>query len=398
MNNNKGMKPNKEGNKIAIFSFFSGAGFLDLGFEAEGYDIVFVNEIYKPFMDGYKYSRKKLGFHEPRFGYSEKDIKIIKEKGSGRLKELVAKARETYELVGFIGGPPCPDFSVAGKNKGRTGKHGILSEVYVDLIANQKPDFFLFENVKGLWRTKIHRQFYEEMKQRLEKAGYSLTEKLINSLEYGAPQERERILLLGFLKMKIGTAENFPWNAARKFKIEDVATRSWPGTEKFGQPKRNKPADIIEELSIQYWFEKNKVEEHPNAGHVFKPRAGLSRFETVEEGDVSKKSYKRLHRWRYSPTAAYGNNEVHLHPFLPRRLTVAEVLAVQSLPRKYELPDTMSLSDMFKAVGNGVPYVAARAIAKTIRNFLQLGDEQAHRPKSGSSNKPTTKGKVVSIH
>ena len=65
-----------------------------------------------------------------------------------------------------------------------------------------------------------------------------------------------------------------------------------------------------------------------------------------------------MHRWRYSPTAAYGNNEVHIHPYKPRRISVAEALAIQSLPAIFELPETMTLSDMFKSIGNGVPFLA----------------------------------------
>jgi DNA (cytosine-5)-methyltransferase 1 len=95
------------------------------------------------------------------------------------------------------------------------------------------------------------------------------------------------------------------------------------------------------------------------------------RFKSVPEGDDSKKSFKRLHRWRYSPTAAYGNNEVHLHPYKARRLTVAEALAIQSLPKNFVLPPDMTLSDKFKAVGNGVPFLAAKSVAATINNFIK---------------------------
>lgn len=67
-------------------------------------------------------------------------------------------------LTGFIGGPPCPDFSVAGKNKGRDGENGRLSQSYIDIILEMKPDFFLFENVKGLYRTSKHREFFDHLK------------------------------------------------------------------------------------------------------------------------------------------------------------------------------------------------------------------------------------------
>ena len=95
-------------------------------------------------------------------------------------------------------------------------------------------------------------------------------------------------------------------------------------------------------------------------------------METIEEGDVSKKSYKRLHRWRFSPTVAYGNNEVHLHPYRIRRISVAEALALQTLPKEFALPSDMTLTNKFKTIGNGVPYLLSYGIARTIKDFLEV--------------------------
>ena len=92
---------------------------------------------------------------------------------------------------------------------------------------------------------------------------------------------------------------------------------------------------------------------------------------SIEEGDVSKKSYKRLHRWRYSPTVAYGNNEVHLHPYRVRRISAAEALSLQTLPKEFELPPHMTLTNKFKTIGNGVPYLLSYGIAATIKDYLE---------------------------
>ena len=97
------------------------------------------------------------------------------------------------KLIGFIGGPPCPDFSTAGKNRGENGENGQLTSVYVKLITKYKPDFFVLENVKGLVQTKKHKEFYERMKRKLYRAGYSLFDSLENSLEYGVPQYRDSL-------------------------------------------------------------------------------------------------------------------------------------------------------------------------------------------------------------
>lgn len=354
-----------------LFSFFSGAGFLDLGFEDEGFEVVFVNEIYEPFATAYRYSRQVKGRLDPVYGFSIESIeKLLTRRNLEKLKANVQSSRQAGAIVGFVGGPPCPDFSIAGKNLGKNGENGRLSKSYIDLIVKAKPDFFLFENVRGLYRTKIHREFFDALKRSLVKAGYSLEEKLINSIEYGAPQDRERIILIGMLKpRKEQFLSELDWATETVFDKQEVFSRNWP-TEQVPRKFRKQPVGLPLELSVQHWFDRNNVTKHPNQKHVFIPRAGLARFTTVFEGDVSKKSYKRLHRWRYSPTAAYGNNEVHIHPYLPRRISVAEALAIQSLPREYELPAALTLSAMFKAVGNGVPYLAARGIARMIKKSL----------------------------
>lgn len=366
--------------KPIIFSFFSGSGFLDLGFETSGFDIRFVNEFHKPFLDAYIFSREKMKLPSPQYGYHLGSIEdYVYGDKSQELKHLVDKAK-VDALTGFIGGPPCPDFSVGGKNKGSKGDNGKLTKVYIDAIIQNQPDFFLFENVKGLWRTVKHREFYDEMKVLLEKSGYVLTDRLTNSIEFGVPQDRDRILMFGIHKNHVGSLANaeleqdFHWEREVKFDKNVVLDKKlWPDTSPYNEDSSlNLPKSLekFKELTAQYWFDKNDVYQHPNAKHHFTPRQALPRFESIPEGDDCKKSFKRLHRYRYSPTAAYGNNEVHLHPYKSRRLSAAEALAIQSLPKEFELPGTMSLSNMFKTIGNGVPYLASKGIAETIRLYL----------------------------
>ena len=357
----------------SIFSFFSGAGFLDLGFETSEFQVCFVNEIKESFLEAYKYSREKMDINHPIYGYSNTSIeKYLSGEDNNFLKKCIKNEKSKNKLVGFIGGPPCPDSSVGGKNRGRHGDNGRLSGIYAELICSLKPDFFLFENVKGLWRTKRHREFYDELKATLHKSNYITSDNLVNSIEYGVPQNRERIILFGIKKSIVKnqkSIDNFNWNYKVLYEKEKVLSLQWPVKNKFQAPIIfNK--ELPYSLTVDYWFEKNTVENHPNARDQFKPKAGLEKFLRIAEGDDSKKSYKRLHRFRYSPTVCYGNNEVHLHPLLPRRISVAESLALQSLPRQFELPPDMSLTDKFKTIGNGVPYLLAKGIADTIYNFL----------------------------
>ncbi len=370
-----------------IFSFFAGSGFLDLGFETSGFKIVYVNEIFSPFMEAYRYSRATLNLPSPEYGShhgEEGDVtKLTEGLQAIRLRELVKDCRKSSDIVGFIGGPPCPDFSVGGKNRGHLGDNGKLSASYVELICQQQPDFFLFENVKGLWKTKKHRLFFEALKQNLNQAGYVLTERLINAIEYGVPQDRERIILIGFrsqlikdMGIKLNNKQvilegTFPWKKHILYHKDKVFSDNWSQSQPFKEDSILPcPDGIPQELTVEYWFRKNDVLNHPNSQHYFQPRAGIKKIVTIDEGDNSKKSYKRLHRWRYSPTACYGNNEVHLHPYKVRRISAAEALAIQSLPANFLLPENMSLTNMFKTIGNGVPYLASKALAQTILEFL----------------------------
>lgn len=366
--------------KLKIFSFFSGCGILDLGFENAGFEIDLVNEFYQPFMEAYRYSRRKMNIPEPSFGFFNTDVNIfLKGEGKEKMKMLMKEARADGSLVGFIGGPPCPDFSIAGKQKGKDGDNGKLTLSFFNLIARHKPDFFLFENVKGLWKTARHRAFYDEMSELAKSKGYCISDRLVNSLEFGVPQERERILMVGVKKTLLKKSHYsedlhliaFPWEMNMKYSLEDIKAIPWPDKEPFIEDSvKQCPSGIFEELTAEYWFKKNDVEHHPDAGRYFTPKAGLIKMQEFQEGDSDKKSYKRIHRWRYSPTVAYGNNEVHLHPYKARRLSVAESMSLQSLPKEFCLPPEMTLSNCFKTIGNGVPYLMANGIAISIREYL----------------------------
>lgn len=356
---------------------------MDLGFDLlPYYDIVYVNEFHQAFNDIYKYSRNKLNIGLPKYGHHVEDVTDLLETAKLNELKLLINESKKERVTGIIGGPPCPDFSVAGRNRGKDGENGKLSGTFNKIICETKPNFFLFENVKGLYRTAKHRAFFDQLKKQFKKAGYFMTERLVNAIEYGAPQDRERILLVGVHKefaKKIGLATKegelmgFPWGKYQKYSIEDIRNCAWPTTSPYHENVATPiPEGIIKELTVQYWWEKNDVLNHPNANMYFNPRAGIVRFSTKDEGDDLKKCFKRLHRWRYSPTAAYGNNEVHIHPYKPRRISVSEALAIQSLPKEFELPNNITLTDAFKTIGNGVPYVLADAVAKSIYDYLAV--------------------------
>ncbi len=380
--------------EIPLLSFFTGAGFLDIGFLQAGFNIIWRNEYNLTFVRGVEHAMA----HMPLF---HGDNKIH---STASVTELTADqvAREAFHnlprpgIFGVIGGPPCPDFSNGGKHRGREGDHGKLSQVYVDLIIELQPTFFLFENVPGLLLNEKHRQFFCELLHKLAR-DYFIDLNVLNALEYGVPQDRERLFLLGFLKRWVAQNEDVPFQIGSKdwgisplpierqrsrtlvreqhwfpwpqYLYEEAKTRyNWPGRSPFGADAE-KPEGIPDELMVgSYISDTEGLAQLPNGCDAFQPKS--AKFTSIAEGDVTKKSFKRLHRWRYSPAAAYGHNEVHLHPTEPRRLTVREALRIQTVPDIYIFPQSMSLSTKFKMIGNGVPVKLAQAIAESFATFL----------------------------
>ena len=244
--------------RIKIFSFFAGAGFLDLGFErAKDFDVVFVNEYSPVFNKIYQYARRKMGIGKPRLGHYVCSIESL---DTPAFSSQVNKEKQT-SIVGFIGGPPCPDFSVAGKNKGRDGEHGKLSKTYVDLICKNMPDFFLFENVKGLYRTRKHREFFDELCEQLKDHQYLLTYRLVNAFEYGIAQDRDRLILIGIKKELAdklnkkydrGQLTDFPWDMNKKSSREEVMAYKWPDCDEFiAHSEKEAPLGVKKELKFQ---------------------------------------------------------------------------------------------------------------------------------------------------
>jgi len=373
-----------------ILSFFTGAGFLDLGFSLSNFSVVWRNEFCPKFVEGFEYGMASMGRKD-----KINNTHSIVDTGPNQILKEAFNGLPRPEVFGVIGGPPCPDFSVGGKNKGQKGERGKLSLIYTHRILELQPTFFLFENVPGLLRTKKHRQFLINLMGLFSKH-YLLDLRIVNALDYGVPQDRERMIMVGFHKKWMtktlhvsakkadiynssliahfkNSSDNltqgwFPWNKGKKYENVKKAF-PWPTTNPFGADVK-KPSGLPEDLMVGPLICDQKViRKLPNGDEAFVPYS--ERIKIILEGDVSRKCFKRLHRWRYSPAAAYGNNEVHLHPVLPRRLSVREAMRIQTVPDSYAFPKKMSLSHKFKTIGNGVPVRLATALAEGFSGVLK---------------------------
>lgn len=390
---------------VPVLSFFTGLGLLDLGFHKAGFKSVWHNEFDSDFIRGFNFGMSSFGL----LGCEAlvQNCESICDVGPNQiLKEAFGTAGKP-ELLGIIGGPPCPDFSVGGKNKGYEGDRGRLSQVYVSRILEILPTFFLFENVPGLIRTAKHCIFLRDLLSQLS-SQYQIDLSIVNALEYGVPQDRERLIIVGLNnswlrsngrkviknqsvdllieQTKKGktsdkdhkSSQSIHWMPWEKFRAHPNAKEkySWPDTSQFGlNPIR--PPGLPECLMVGPLIcDSERLAVLPNGNEGFIPYS--NRFKTVDEGDVSKKCFKRLHRWRYSPAAAYGNNEVHLHPIEPRRLTVREAMQIQTVPESFALPPEMTLTSKFKTIGNAVPVRLSQSIAYALKDVILSIIKGAH--------------------
>lgn len=389
------MKKALANDTVPILSFFTGLGLLDLGFNKVGFEGIWHNEFNMDFIKGFNYGMSSIG-KTGRAALIQNSQSIV-DIGPNQILREAFGDNGRPELFGMIGGPPCPDFSVGGKNRGREGDRGRLSQVYVSRILEIQPTFFLLENVPGLLRTAKHRAFLRELLGQLS-SKYRLDVRVVNALEYGVPQDRERLFIVGLNntwlrrhKRRVVRKQNLdlliehargrggrdnrpkgqghwmPWDLLRTY--PDAKTKyQWPDTSPFGSNPSCPPGAPKCLMVGPLICHQNRLVSLPNGNECFVPYS--DRFASVSEGDVSKKCFKRLHRWRYSPAAAYGNNEVHLHPVEPRRLTVREAMQIQTVPENFALPPEMTLTCKFKTIGNAVPVRLAEAMAASLKKVI----------------------------
>ncbi len=367
---------NRIEHKIPILSFFSGGGFMDMGFEQAGFEVIWTNEYDEVFAKlhaaGITSWRKSKGNGIKAEIFNTKSINDIKSEDI--ISEAFPNGKPKH--FGMIGGPPCQDFSMNGSLKGFDGERGKLTIVYFDKILDLKPTFFVMENVTGLTKRKETKEFLQSILNRVEKE-YHVDYDKLNSLNYGVPQHRERVFFIGIRKdcidkkviEKAQFGKWFPFQVNEKF--HNAATKyKWGKQTPFGN-KPKKPDGIPFELFVESCLVPiSKMDVIPNANEVFNLQKPFAELIKIDEGETNRPSFKRLHRYKYSPTACYGNNEVHLHPYLNRRLSAREALRIQGVPDEYVLPNEISLSKKFKMIGNGVPVPVAKAIAESLKIFL----------------------------
>jgi DNA (cytosine-5)-methyltransferase 1 len=187
--------------RFAIGGFFAGAGGLDLGFKNAGFDTVFANE----------FDKKITPTFRANFPETHLDDRSLFDVPFSDIPD---------DLVGIIGGPPCQSWSLGGLGKGLSDKRGEVFIRYINVIAQKKPHFFLAENVKGMLASS-RKDDLQTILDEFDKLGYNLTYKLLNAADYSVPQDRERLIFVGYRK-DLGKEFVFPEPHAKKVTLKDA--------------------------------------------------------------------------------------------------------------------------------------------------------------------------------
>ena len=382
-----------------IVSLFSGCGGLDLGFIKAGYDVIWANDL---FIDAVKTYQKNIGNH------------IV----LGDITKI-SSSEIPNDFDVLLGGFPCQGFSVANIKRNMNDKRNFIYKEMLRIVEDKKPKFFLAENVKGLLSMdngKVIKMIIDDF----SKLGYQVDYKLINSADYGIPQQRERIIIIG---NRINVKNIFPITTHKNRYItveetvkdlKNVRTRDVSFIEKgnaiynhiartnvhdkfWGRKHKINQYDICDYL--KYWrgvkgISTKKIDEHfgykHTAGHWFRkdnnsgsiPKPNdwwklkkLLGFDNKYDKQVTELELKeikfeqslRISNWnKASDTITATGPEIH--PNKKRRMSVRECARIQTFPDDFIFYG--SLGNMYKQIGNAVPVLLSKKLAETIKCYF----------------------------
>jgi DNA (cytosine-5)-methyltransferase 1 len=360
-------------NNKTFVSLFTGAGGLDVGFEAAGFECLFASDSMKEASDTYQYNF-------PRVPFAHKDIRLL---NSAEIKKMIGN--RSIDVI--VGGPPCQGFSNMG-NKNSADPRNYLFENYAKIVGDLQPKCFLFENVKG-FLTMFEGRFFQKVVNSFLEIGYQLSYSVLDSSNYGVPQKRERVIIFG---TKLKGTYNFPKHSDTDYKeIKSYAN----------------VGDAINDLI-------KKDDSFPNHVALNHNVIVTRRYELIPEGgklpkpellpaDIRRKNfgntYTRLDRKSKSSTIVPGNNALPVHPILNRSLTPREAARIQTFPDDFIFVGNRRSQCIL--VGNAVPPLMAAKIADSIFKFIDDGKNIGVKPEkvfdANSEVKILTKGKRATL-
>lgn len=303
-----------------VVSLFSGAGGLDLGFKMAGHDIIWANDLYSDAVETYK---KNLGNHIVCQDITEVDTKDIPD----------------CDIV--IGGFPCQGFSVANTKRHEGDERNKLYLQLIRVIRDKQPKFFVAENVKGLLhfaKGKVVQLILDDFTS----LGYKVQIKLLNAADYGVPQTRERVIIVG-VRNDVDFDYHYPTHSHDKNAADGAQKWVTVGEALKDLPNPDEPNEVANHVYSQY-----KVVISNYIGHRFidpdKPAP------TVTGRGDDKGGVVVLH-----------------HPNNQRRMTCRELATIQSFPVDFVFHGNKS--SVYRQIGNAVPPLLAAAVARQFNTY-----------------------------
>lgn len=369
--------------KIKVIDLFAGCGGLSTGFEMENFEVVLALE-------------KDIWASET-YKKNHQHTKVITDDIT-QIKDL-----EPFDIDGIIGGPPCQGFSLSGKRDKNDPRNSLFME-FLRFVNFYKPKFFIMENVPGLlsMKTKKNENVRDLIIEEYNKIGYQVTNHILNAAEYGVPQLRQRVIFVGIRNdYSFYPDELKPKALLNKdnFITIDDAISDLPQINAGEGISPIKYPQIKEQLNdYQKWAREGSdlIYNHIAMRHT---QRIIERFKNIKNGcslkDVPKEHMQRKRGEasvisgkiysqnnmrpfgdRPSPTIAASFQGNFIHPHLNRNYTAREAARLQSFPDKYIFygaRTTMSWEknlSQYQQIGNAVPPLLAKAIAKCVSNYL----------------------------
>lgn len=358
---------------------FAGAGGLSLGFEQAGFDIVAAVEIDPIHCATHKYN----------FPHTTTICASVINLTGEEIRRQSSIAKTDIDVV--FGGAPCQGFSLMGKRALEDPRNQLVFH-YVRLIRELQPKYCVLENVKGLTIGK-HAQFLTELIEALDKAGYEvlLPYRILNAADYGVPQDRRRLFLIGIRKglslpqyPLLRENKTTVWEAigdlpdADTFdalNTSDSIATFWQTESIYARRLRGFDRDP-EDYSYQREFDANLLTSSLRTKHT---KESKSRFSATLKGKTEPISRLRkldpnglcntLRAGTDSARGAYTSPRP-IHPFLPRVITVREAARLHSYPDWFRFHATKWHG--CRQIGNSVPPLLGRAVASEIIKVLGI--------------------------
>jgi len=317
---------------MRIISLFSGAGGMDLGFQKAGHEIIWVNDNDQDSCDTYERNFK----HKPFCSDIEK-----------------VNSKDIPEGDVVIGGFPCQGFSVANPYRKIEDKRNKLYLELLRVIKDKKPKYFIAENVTGLCSIggyesngdkknhlgKVLKVILEELIKAIP-LGYYVEFKILNSADYGVPQMRRRVIILGTRK-----------------DVTPILTHPKPTHSRNGENGLLKWKNVREALEGIPEELTDKIPNHVATNHKVKINGHLGNRATAWD--------------KASPTivgrgGGTGGPVIIPHPNLKRRMSVRETARIQMFPDDFIFEGTVT--SQYRQIGNAVPWLLAYHVAKMLPN------------------------------